>query len=301
MNIAICVDDAYVLPARVLLKSLAAHNQSIALKLVYCGLKQENLDHIAADATSYGWEISLYPVPASVEELVVGLPLCLYFSKEIYYRLFLPWILLDCDRALYLDCDILIRGSIQELYDMPLEGKLFAASYDINRNLQQTRMEFSNLGADYYNSGVLLMQLEQIRSQMSVAEMTAEIQKYVSRYQLWFPDQDLLNLIFHGKILKISKRYNFSASYHTKYKLLHPVVLKQAVIVHFLGPVKPWQEAYCLFYLFAYWRYLKPYYSSKERVRYWLHKPFFRTYWGICSGYIVKICREKGLLQRYRK
>ena len=66
-----------------------------------------------------------------------------------------------CKRAVYLDCDILIEGDIKELFEFDLEGKTAGAVAD---HPQGERREYlkklSGLDGDYFNSGVLLIDLD---------------------------------------------------------------------------------------------------------------------------------------------
>src|SRR5690606_10522116 len=89
-----------------------------------------------------------------------------HYTKEMYYRLLafklLPGTL---DRILYLDPDILIINEIKSLYDTDLTGYLYAAAYhDIAKikELNKIRLKAYEMEA-YYNSGVLLMNLEEQR------------------------------------------------------------------------------------------------------------------------------------------
>ena len=83
------------------------------------------------------------------------------WPAEIYFRLLCPKYLPETlNRVLYLDCDILVRSSLEELYSTQLDGKPLAAVEDV---LSPNIGMLENLGmtgtSKYFNSGVLLIDL----------------------------------------------------------------------------------------------------------------------------------------------
>ena len=88
------------------------------------------------------------------------------YPKTMYYRLlaaeFLPETL---DRVLYLDPDIIVIRPLEELYHMSFDGNLFCGATHVRKFL--TRLNGARLqmpeDAPYLNSGVLLINLEELR------------------------------------------------------------------------------------------------------------------------------------------
>ena len=68
---------------------------------------------------------------------------------------------------MYLDCDILVRGGLSELYDFDLEDNYVGAAHDVNKEIRRESIVRLKLKGDYFNSGVQLLQLERIREKMS--------------------------------------------------------------------------------------------------------------------------------------
>lgn len=99
------------------------------------------------------------------------------FSIEIYYRILIPWLLPDSvDRALWLDSDIIISGDIAPFYHLDLVEHCIAACEDGGCINRKTRgQDNDRLGLDgkhrYFNSGVLLMNLNLIRRRFSQEEV----------------------------------------------------------------------------------------------------------------------------------
>ena len=122
--------------------------------------------------------------------------LCDYLPKEL-------------NKILYLDCDIIARNSLKELYEIEFDKEEYCAAVpdcvsDICRN---------NIGIDnrsnYYNSGVVLINLELWRKE-NVAEKFMTIM-YENEGKLQYPDQDIINIAFKNKIKTLNAKYNVTS------------------------------------------------------------------------------------------
>ena len=288
MNIVISCNDDYIVPARVLLDTIAVHNKEVAVWFVYRTVEEHNLGALKRQANEYGWKF--YPVKISdrFQTIAAELPCHMHFSEEMYYRLFLPWLLPDCERALYLDCDIMVRGSLDELYATDLEDNFVGAAHDVNREIRRESITRLKLKGDYFNSGVQLLQLERIREKMSEEELLSRIGAIAKESLLIYPDQDILNRLYEGKIKTIHKKYNYGAITSVAHKLKNPEELQKAVIVHFTSSNKPWKNEYCLFYMREYWSYLQKYMSKEQQNAYWRRKPYIRTWSNIMYGFLLR-------------
>lgn len=294
MNIVISCNDAYMIPARILIESIAAHNQEVSLWLIYDDVSEDNLAALKRQTDEYRWEFHPVRIPDRFLSLASKLPCFSYFSKEIYYRLFMPWIMVNCDRALYLDCDMLVRGSLEKLYLSDLGKNLVGAVPDIDKWDRKEGAERLRLKGDYFNSGMLLLQLGLIRKQMTGEKMLDQIRVISEKFELLYPDQDIINIIYDGKIQEMGSEYNYYAVTNISHKLRNRNELKEAVIVHFLTSNKPWKNDYCLFYMREYWNYLKKYLTREQQREYWMHKPL--AYCNLAKGIILTVyerCKKK--------
>ena len=131
----------------------------------------------------------------------------------MYYRLLASRLLPDTlDRVLYLDPDILVLNPLRPLWETDLEGNLFAAAAhtgktELANSVNRMRL---NSGSDYYNSGVLLMDLAAARREID----PEEIFRYVAEHkkELLLPDQDLLNALYGRRILPLDDAlWNYDA------------------------------------------------------------------------------------------
>lgn len=108
------------------------------------------------------------------------------------------------ERIIQLDADTIIADSLQPLWDMDLEGKWIAACKE---NEFSTQKAFLSLDDRYFNVGVAVLNLKQIRED----EVTGKLVNYLNTAQAPWIDQDAWNLIGlrYRKIVEIEDvRYN---------------------------------------------------------------------------------------------
>lgn len=155
------------------------------------------------------------------------------YSIANYYRLFLHELLPQYDRVLYLDSDILVQSDVRELFHMDIGSYSLGAVKDRTA----TRFPFSvyDLGHfmyfknklklekphKYFNSGVLLMNLEKLRKSDFSRRVRDEV---ASGLPFKFVDQDILNRVFNDKIYYFDETWNYMTipGDHTeKKKIVH--------------------------------------------------------------------------------
>lgn len=118
---------------------------------------------------------------------------------------------------------------------------------------------------DYYNSGVMLMDLEAAR----VLVQPEAIFQYVRDHEneLLLPDQDVFNSLYGAQTLQIDDAlWNYDARYYSGYLLRSggayhmDWVMQHTAILHFCGKRKPWKRSYATRFaplykhLFGSWR-----------------------------------------------
>lgn len=125
-------------------------------------------------------------------------------------------------RIIQLDADVIITDSLQPLWDLDMTGKWIAACKE---NEKSTQKAFQDLDERYFNVGVAVLNLEQIRKD----GITQRIVNYLNTVYMPWIDQDAWNNfgLKEGKILEIENvRYN--ESFVTGYT-------EDPAIVHFCG------------------------------------------------------------------
>ena len=132
------------------------------------------------------------------------------YSIGSMFRLFIPEMLIDINKVIYLDADIMFNCDIKELWDLNIENYCIGgvsdaglrAGFELPKNVEDGAIKAS----DYINTGVLLMNLNRIRSKGNMLELCCEYLKNNENSK--FPDQDAINYIYHDDILHIDSKYN---------------------------------------------------------------------------------------------
>jgi lipopolysaccharide biosynthesis glycosyltransferase len=181
---------------------------------------------------------------------VAGLPSWDYISATMWYRVFLPELLPDVERVLYLDADTIIVDSLAPLWQIDLSGKLVGAVTNVFQRAvadQPEEFELRRSEPPYFNSGVLLMNLELMREQGSSEQLLEYARANADR--LGWPDQDALNQVLGAKRHPLHPRWNLMNSFLVfpwSEETFEVETLAEArsnpAIRHFEGPSvnKPW-------------------------------------------------------------
>lgn len=172
-----------------------------------------------------------------------------YISKATYYRLAIPELLPNLDRVLYLDGDLIVRHSLDNMYHKDLEGvSLYAVS-----EMDEADQPYERLGypsyCGYFNAGVLLINLKCWREHESLKLFLDVINNHADK--IVAHDQDTLNIVFHDSWRRMPIKYNLLSGHLYKREMQNPkdrlaygeemdIAVKDPVIVHFTGPFKPW-------------------------------------------------------------
>lgn len=281
MNIVITVDDNYIRPALIMLESLFEQSHAqIHVYLLHSNVCGQNLGRLADHVSRLGGAFTDIRVPG---ELFEGAKVNKYFTKEIYYRLLIPQLLPQEERALYLDPDIIIMHPIEEFYHSDFEGMQMIAVPDyLGDSYYPERKQ--NLGLDgndrYVNSGVILFNIPLMNERFHIDEMFAFMN--TCGLTLEFPDQDLINVYFKDSIRYAPRAYNYTTEYVSTGDFVRYVLSpgyrrserQRAVIAHYMGKCKPWKPSYYYKFYRIYQSHLKKYLTPRERrallLRPWL-------------------------------
>lgn len=164
------------------------------------------------------------------------------------FRLLLPDLLRDVDRCLYIDCDTLVHGDLNELFAHSLDGFYFAGvparGYYLKKEEHRKRLGLKSDEFAYCNSGVLLMNLEKMRADGISAQLIDALSNG------WAcADQDALNAVCEGAIKELPLKCNamvlyFDDRYASLKALVDPSEFEEAeqrpVIIHYACDTKPW-------------------------------------------------------------
>lgn len=144
----------------------------------------------------------------------------------VYARLFLCNMLPSLDRCIYLDTDMLIRGSLHELWNTDLQGKKMGLVMGI----------VPEYG---FNSGVIVFDFAEMRKDADLYKRLCEFMQKNARNFL-LPDQTVINRFFANDICPLPFIYNYPPCPAQMGTDL--VNLNKAVVWHFYNQsVKPFR------------------------------------------------------------
>lgn len=113
-------------------------------------------------------------------------------------RMLAPELIPNEDKLMYLDVDTIICDSLIPLWETDLTGKWFGCIPEVY---------FKPFGCTYYNAGVLLMNLKQMRQDNATKLFMNELNHF--RYQ--YHEQDVLNkYAVPDNVVAVDTRYNES-------------------------------------------------------------------------------------------
>ncbi|NLR11822.1 glycosyltransferase family 8 protein [Levilactobacillus tujiorum] len=250
INLLVTLNSGYVEPLKTMLYSVYVNNpdEHIHLWLLHASLTATEVAAIQQLTTAFGWTLSNEKVAT---DFAAGVPLIKRYPREMYFRLLSGQILpTTVKRVIYLDPDLLVINALRPLWEIDLQGHMLAAAVHrgvtgIVDSVNQLRL---GTKTSYFNSGVLVMDLEQARAKIKLADITTAIDQHES--ELILPDQDILNFLYGADILEIPEEiWNYDTrkylSYQTRSLNQHDIhwVMAHTVILHYCGTPKPWEAA----------------------------------------------------------
>jgi lipopolysaccharide biosynthesis glycosyltransferase len=178
-----------------------------------------------------------------------GLPTKGFTRKATWYRIFLPELLPDVDRILYLDADLIVVDSLTPLWALDLRGFWVGAVTNVFQDNHLHRPAALGLAGPhvYFNAGVLLMNLAEMRDDRRTEALLDYGVRNAERLE--WRDQDALNVVLGERRLELHPRWNVMNSFYLFARNTGPRTrwrLRQArrkpAIRHFEGPdaLKPW-------------------------------------------------------------
>lgn len=264
LNLLFVIDDGYVDQLKVTCYSIDQQVSGLRIQ-VYLMQKEplKRQTELLQFFEQLGW--TYHPVIVG-QDLFKDAPTTDRYPDTIYYRLlaqeFLP---ADLDRILYLDADILCLNDFRDFYEQEMGDKLYAAAShnadgSIMELVNKLRLNNYEMESSYFNTGVLLMNLNQIRKVVKRQDILDYIDK--NRLKLILPDQDVLNGLYADRVIAVPDEiYNYDARYSLLYQVRSNQkwdldwVISNTVFLHFAGRDKPWKPGYTTRYA-ALYKYL---------------------------------------------
>lgn len=126
------------------------------------------------------------------------------------FRILLPEVCADLSKIIYFDSDLLVNCDVRELWNMDISNYCLAAVPDwdiVEGRIWAAPIAKGQMKKErYFNSGVIYMNLEQIRAK---GNMCDAVLKYIEKNtDTNLPDQDALNVIYQEDTLLLDAKWN---------------------------------------------------------------------------------------------
>lgn len=181
-----------------------------------------------------------------------------HITAETYYRFLILDLFKEHERVLYLDCDMIIRRDLAELFSIDMGDNWIGAVPDIdfigqcngaNPDTGQYSKTVLQLKEPlrYFQAGLLIFNIAKLREHFQVKKLLemAEDPKYM------YSDQDILNVLCAGHVQYLPLRWNVLTDSRRRIEkaiAFAPAQLfdeyekarKDPWVIHFAGADKPW-------------------------------------------------------------
>lgn len=257
MNLLCCINDGYLYPALTMLYSIREHNSDkINLYVLSTKFSKKSEKILLEKCSKVNINVNLirYDFKKNFETKDIN------YTIDMYLRIFAFDLLpKEVEKVLYLDADMLILKDLANLYNIEISNKVLACVRDINFDKPFLLEHISklNIKHDYFNSGMLLLNLKKQREVWSSEKIENLILE--KGELLKYPDQDILNclckedeLIFLDDIFNNQKK-----DYDNK-----------TVVLHYIGALKPWNHFKLKDYEKLFWKTFKKVKNFTFRMSY---------------------------------
>lgn len=262
INIALGFDKNFAAYAATTIKSILLHNKNLKFYLMYDNLPKSDIKKISKMIDEHNEDYQWIDMSNEFDNLFTGT----WKSKTLYFPLKLSSIC-DDNRILFLDADTFVLDDLSIFYNQNLDGYYLAAvndygmlsdlktdnklklgneTVDIKEYFQKIRKWNNTDMQRYFNSGMLLMNLEEMRKNNVEEQMLESL-----KYNLFaFPDQDCINYVCHDHVKIIEPKYNFMVLFKSTWNRLddeqkerllpYKEEKERPLIIHYL--LKPWKS-----------------------------------------------------------
>jgi len=212
-----------------------------------------------------------------------------------YARLWMDLALPGCDRAVYIDSDILVRRDPMEIFSHISPSCAVAACIQPHMSLARDPLVSSGPGDDlvpYFDTGVMGVNLRYCRENGTLAEarrLCLANCDHCTHY-----DQTILNHTLRGKVTALPSALNFTVEFDSPPSRTRPHG-NETPNLHFIGETKPW----AFFSLHEDFRLWRRFYAGAVRPvpAYMLHWRFWsKPVW----AWLVRRPWLQAIAQRHR-
>ncbi|HFU2807137.1 TPA: glycosyltransferase [Campylobacter coli] len=184
-------------------------------------------------------------------------------TKQTYYRYLIPRLKPSLTKVLYLDVDIIVEDSLNLLWNTNLNNTYAGVVLD---SWQEVHKYYKrNYGLNKaFNAGILLINNKKWVEDNITERLFFNTEILNLQNKINWVDQDVLNYTIKENFFLLPFKYNMQSNFFFLNERFNPYSgdhlefdKRQATIIHFTGPLKPWHQG-CGHPLWQrYWEYIK--------------------------------------------
>ncbi len=258
-NVVIGVNEKFKKSAYVMLYSLLRNNKKLDFEIHIISDYLE-LSYFKELENDYNCKLHLYKIDTNdISKLNFR-----HIDTSTFYRLkmdeYLPR---DIDKLLYLDSDIIVDGSIDDLLDTEFNDNELVAAVECK--ISTKHLESINFRGNYYfNAGVIYFDYQKCLRMNIFKKALEELKRSEDKYI--FMDQDVLNIVLKNNVKFISPKWNYSTFFAVSELLGKNEIDTEPKIIHYTGIYKPWNYVNINKYSYKYLNYYKELFDEEVKV-----------------------------------
>ncbi len=234
MNLVMSADDRYALPLGVLLISIFANKNpgyDIKVYVIDSGLSSNSKEKLQSIEKEYSFKINYLEASGQIGQ---EFPRIGRLNEADYYKLLAP-VMINENRLLYLDSDMVVLGDLKSLYESELkDGAIIGATTDSQETL--IKNNFFRPISRYFNAGLLLFDCQKYREKNIWPQALELIKK--NEIKIKYGDQDIFNHLLENDWQSLPKEYDIQQDEYD------PPYQGEIRVLHYTGAIKPWHYSY---------------------------------------------------------
>ena len=245
IEVCFITDKNYLVATMTAIKSLVINNKNECIKVyVICSCVSSSDTVLLKKLSTKKIKIEIINVDKDFEYVKTEHK---YVSKTALLKFYLPELIPNSDKILYLDDDILVLKSLKELCEINIDSYYAAVVKDMPATIKGYNKELNLV--HYFNSGVMLLNLKKMREE-KISEKLIEYKK--SETDGRFMDQNAFNKIFNLQVRYMDLKYNYmqpNLLEYSDYEIAKfynikqtDILSKSVVVFHITGGIKPWKN-----------------------------------------------------------
>lgn len=255
MKIAYACDNNYISHTGISIQSLLANNTDIEELIIYLisvNISNDNINRINSIVHDYKRELIVIPF----KNLCPNLKLSSVgrHIETVYAKLFFGN-LEDVDKIIYLDSDVIINGSLKEMWGIELGDNYFGLVKTVTKDYS---LQLGLTESDpFFNDGVAIVNAKLLRED----KMESKFLNFIDLHRGNPPvlSEGTINVVCKGRIKTIHPKFNFgsallmyknhSLNVLSNEKVFYPSTIldearSQPIVIHYLAGwyKRPWES-----------------------------------------------------------